>query len=210
MTDRYLVTLNISGLSETQWDEWCEADPVDGIDYEALQSDHLEHWRVEATSLEAARERVEHEIGDDPVTIVDIRPVTIDAVVSKAFRAAFESHPARATDPALALDSARETASELVPDSVFGSFDDETLTFRSSPRSVIELDGYEWTAQISPARRVDGPELVTIYRDGVLQGRGEWLDDGAGGACIMHADCGSAEVLDALSKRLQTAHADTE
>ena len=207
MTNRYTVTLDVTELSGAAWEAWCDSSPVDGIDYEALQSDHVEHWTVEATSLEAARERVEQEIGDAPVTIVDVQPVTIDAVVSAAFRAAFESHPARTTDPALALDSARETASELVPDSVFGSFDDETLTFRSSPRSVIELDGYEWTAQISPARRVDGPELVTIYRDGVLQGRGEWLDDGAGGACIMHADCGSAEVLDALSTRLQTAHA---
>jgi hypothetical protein len=53
----------------------------------------------------------------------------IDERISKAFRDAFESHPAREADPGVAISSARETASELVPAGVHGSFDDETLTF---------------------------------------------------------------------------------
>jgi len=56
--------------------------------------------------------------------------MTIDETISTAFRAAFAAHPQRHSDPALALDSARETASALVPDGVTGTFDDETLTFR--------------------------------------------------------------------------------
>lgn len=48
--------------------------------------------------------------------------------ITAAFREAFKSHPARHTDPALALQSARETASELVPEGVTGTFDDETLS----------------------------------------------------------------------------------
>lgn len=56
----------------------------------------------------------------------------ISELVSEAFRAAYEAHPARDTDPALALDSARETASALVPAGVTGTFDDASLTFAAS------------------------------------------------------------------------------
>jgi hypothetical protein len=54
---------------------------------------------------------------------------TINETVSKIFRSAFEAHPARLSDPGLALDSARETASEAVPAGVTGTFDDGALTF---------------------------------------------------------------------------------
>lgn len=54
---------------------------------------------------------------------------TINETVSRAFRDAFESHPARQSDPALALESARETASATVPTGVTGTFDDSDLTF---------------------------------------------------------------------------------
>lgn len=53
----------------------------------------------------------------------------VDNPVSRAFRDAFETHPMRAFDPAMAVDTAREIAAELVPDGVTGDFDDENLTF---------------------------------------------------------------------------------
>lgn len=55
---------------------------------------------------------------------------SINARVSSIFRKHFEMHPARYTDPALALSSARDEASEAVPAGVSGTFDDETLTFK--------------------------------------------------------------------------------
>ena len=64
---------------------------------------------------------------------------TIDETVSKAFRTAFESHPARVTDPALALTSAREDASALVPAGVTGTFDDEALTFVADSTNRYEV-----------------------------------------------------------------------
>lgn len=54
---------------------------------------------------------------------------TISKTVTEAFRDAFNSHPARETDPALALDSARESARELIPAGVYGDFDDSELRF---------------------------------------------------------------------------------
>ena len=55
----------------------------------------------------------------------------VSATVSVAFRAAFEAHPARESDPALALESAREDAAATVPAGVTGTYDDEALTFRA-------------------------------------------------------------------------------
>lgn len=55
--------------------------------------------------------------------------MTHEARISKIFRDAFQAHPARQSDPALALESARDTASESMPAGVTGRFDDERLTF---------------------------------------------------------------------------------
>ena len=63
------------------------------------------------------------------------RQADLDTRVSAAFRAAFLAHPARTTDSALALDSAREDACDLIPAGVTGNFDDETLTFTAEVRS---------------------------------------------------------------------------
>lgn len=50
------------------------------------------------------------------------------AELTNTFRSAFESHPARDSDPSLALESARETVcNEAAPGEEF-SFDDEELT----------------------------------------------------------------------------------
>jgi hypothetical protein len=69
----------------------------------------------------------------DPVTYVvrssaQLR-VQLSETVSKIFREAFLSHPARESDPGLAITSAREDACEAVPAGVTGVFDDESLTF---------------------------------------------------------------------------------
>ena len=53
----------------------------------------------------------------------------IETEISAAFRRAFESHPDRDSDSAWALDSARETAAELIPAHVDGRFDDVALRF---------------------------------------------------------------------------------
>lgn len=53
----------------------------------------------------------------------------LERAISRIFREAFEAHPSRTTDPALALDSARETASLALPPGVTGLFDDQHLTF---------------------------------------------------------------------------------
>ena len=57
----------------------------------------------------------------------------IENTITTAFREAFESHPARESDPALALQSARETAAELIPPGVRGEFDDEYMCFAVCP-----------------------------------------------------------------------------
>lgn len=54
---------------------------------------------------------------------------TTNETISKIFRDAFQAHPARQSDPALALESAREAASAAVPGGATGRFDDERLTF---------------------------------------------------------------------------------
>jgi hypothetical protein len=48
--------------------------------------------------------------------------------VSASFRSAYESHPQQATDPALALQSAREIAARTLR-GLAGMFDDQTLRF---------------------------------------------------------------------------------
>lgn len=63
---------------------------------------------------------------------------TISETISCVFRETFEAHPSRHSDPALALESARETASEAVPAGVTGQFDDETLTFTADADSQEE------------------------------------------------------------------------
>lgn len=61
----------------------------------------------------------------------------LEIEISKRFRLAFEHHPDRENDPALALASARETASAFVPEGRWGTFDDEALTFRQDSRVVV-------------------------------------------------------------------------
>jgi len=85
---------------------------------------------------------------------------TTDSTISAAFRAAFESHPQRETDPALAVDSARETASALVPEGVTGTFDDQTLTFRTAaPATTKTLTVHNYGARHLPVYRVTFDEL---------------------------------------------------
>ena len=54
--------------------------------------------------------------------------MTTSERLTKIFRTAFNSHPSRETDPALALDSAREDVAAAAPDGVTYTTDDETLT----------------------------------------------------------------------------------
>jgi hypothetical protein len=91
---------------------------------------------------------------------------TIDSTISAAFRAAFESHPQREPDPALAVDSARETASALVPDDVHGDFDDETLTFHSERSNDAIADVLE-TLDATPAER-DAAKEYQVYENGQI------------------------------------------
>lgn len=60
---------------------------------------------------------------------VDADMTSLSDTISNAFRAAFEQHPQRHTDPGLALTSAREDAAALLPAGVTGAFYDEALTF---------------------------------------------------------------------------------
>jgi hypothetical protein len=57
---------------------------------------------------------------------------TISEKISRIFRDAYHSHPQAESDPALALESARETAAAAVPSGLTGSFDDQTLKFNAS------------------------------------------------------------------------------
>ena len=52
-----------------------------------------------------------------------------DAIIGSVFRAAFENHPQRESDPGSALEDARSEASKLVPSGETGEFDDEELTY---------------------------------------------------------------------------------
>lgn len=66
------------------------------------------------------------------------RPTTTgysDATLSAAFRKLFESHPSAETDPALALQSARESFCERYP-GVEGSFDDAALSFAQDAETI--------------------------------------------------------------------------
>ena len=49
--------------------------------------------------------------------------------ITRLFRKSFEEHPCRYSDPALAIESAKETAARKVPVGVYGRFDAEALTF---------------------------------------------------------------------------------
>lgn len=77
----------------------------------------------------------------------------INKIVTEAFRATFRAHPARETDAALALHSARETASELIPAGVTGEFDEEEIRFTAddpdleSESIALEDDDAEEMAQ---------------------------------------------------------------
>lgn len=53
----------------------------------------------------------------------------IDKRISNIFYREFQLHPASVTDPALALEYAREAASNAMPYGMHGTFDDEALTF---------------------------------------------------------------------------------
>lgn len=53
----------------------------------------------------------------------------LEAKVSAVFRREYESHSQRGSDPALALDTAREIAAKAIPFGVTGNFDDATLEF---------------------------------------------------------------------------------
>ncbi len=69
---KYSVTLNVSEISGAAWDAWCETNPVDGIEYNALQDDGLEYWTVTAPSAEMARSLAETAIGDSGAEIVGV------------------------------------------------------------------------------------------------------------------------------------------
>ncbi len=71
-TSKFEVTLDVSNLTGSAWDSWCESDPVDGITYNALQRDGLEHWTVEAETAELARERVASTLADANVDIINV------------------------------------------------------------------------------------------------------------------------------------------
>ena len=53
----------------------------------------------------------------------------IEERITNIFYSGFMNHPASVSDPALALDSAREDASNALPAGVHGTFNDEKLTF---------------------------------------------------------------------------------
>lgn len=59
--------------------------------------------------------------------------------VSEVFRRAYEAHPDKGMDDALALQSARQDASDEVPRGVTGDFDDEALTFTADVDDDIPL-----------------------------------------------------------------------
>lgn len=67
----------------------------------------------------------------------DIDLAEVEERVSSAFAEAFEAHLDRETDPDEALADAMRAASALVPEGVYGSFDDETLVFRAE-NPIIE------------------------------------------------------------------------
>ena len=65
---------------------------------------------------------------------------TMDETVTAAFRTEYAHLVEGCTsdeERANALETARERASELVPEGRFGSFDDETLSFREDSTSNI-------------------------------------------------------------------------
>jgi hypothetical protein len=70
----------------------------------------------------------------------------VEDAVSATFRDSFESHPNRDDDPGLALDSAQEAASRLVPDGVYGEYDAVTLTFRVDMDALPQGGGAECVA----------------------------------------------------------------
>lgn len=101
---------------------------------------------------------------------------TISETVSRIFREAFESHPARNSDPGLALASARETANEAIPAGVTGSFDDESLTFAADSIRSGHLVDYRTGETIRPATEEERKaSLAAAEQDG---GRGVIEVDG--------------------------------
>ncbi len=56
-----------------------------------------------------------------------------DAELSRIYRSAFEAHPARTTDPALALASAADVLRDAMPLGRTGMLDEGALTWTSDP-----------------------------------------------------------------------------
>ena len=73
----------------------------------------------------------------------------INILVTTAFREGYDSHHDRETDPGLALQSAREAVSAVIPEGRTGTFDDESLTFVVDPvdPSAEELVAAQWQAE---------------------------------------------------------------
>ena len=68
----YTVRLDVSSLSGSSWDDWCDSGAPEGVTVHAVQQDGYEHWTVSAATVEGAREYVEAAVGDYEVSIVDI------------------------------------------------------------------------------------------------------------------------------------------
>lgn len=66
---------------------------------------------------------------DEDHDFADCEYCITEEIVSATFRRCYEEHPDRGEDPALAIDSAQETAAQRIPPGMTGTFDDVTLTF---------------------------------------------------------------------------------
>jgi hypothetical protein len=110
----------------------------------------------------------------------DVTPCErVSAAISRVFRGAFTSHPARGSDPALALASARETAAEALPRGCTGIFDDERLTFTCDPISnslfcAFSLRVLETENREEHWRAVTDALLVLGWRPGVCREPPKW------------------------------------
>lgn len=117
------------------------------------------------------------DLGDDVYEALDealvdaidaAKSTSVNETVSNAFRAAWEAHPQRDTDPALALTSARETAAESIPAGVTGDFNDEELTFTADDAS----------------KSIDA---VALAADLDKRGAWDWTDDSDHDPCDRYA-----------------------
>ena len=71
-------------------------------------------------------------------------------------------------------------------------------TIKELPPIEVVVGDVCYTATIGAPKQVDGLPVVRVYRDGVLQGRGEWADDGTGSGHITHIDMPD-HIVDALN-----------